>query len=154
MLFRSQSLLPLISGKRASNYSEFYITECTWMRKHGWRTPQWKLMIALEPDFHFKPRVELYNLVEDPLELKNLANREKAVVAMLEERMLAHIAEREKATNAPNPMYTNLQWHGAQTHEGPFESSQQAYDTLHIGSVGAANRLQAGNKKKAAAKKR
>jgi arylsulfatase A-like enzyme len=151
--FQGQSLLPLISGKRATNNSEFYITECTWMRKHGWRTPQWKLMIALEPDFHFKPRVELYNLLEDPLELKNLANKEKKIVAMLEERMLAHIAAREKATGAPNPMYTNLSWHGSKTHKGAFESSQQAYDTMHIGSVSAANKLQAGNKKKAAKKR-
>jgi len=151
--FDGQSLLPLISGKRATNYSEFYITECTWMRKHGWRTPEWKLMIALEPDFHFKPRVELYNLIKDPLELKNLANKEKKVAALLEERMMAHIAQREKATGAPNPMYNNLNWHGSKTHKGPFETSQQAYDTLHIGSVGAANKLQAGNKKKAAKKR-
>ena len=152
--FDGQSLLPLISGKRASNYSDFYITECTWMRKHGWRTPEWKLMIALEPDFHFKPRVELYNLIKDPLELKNVASKEKGVVTILEERMLAHIATREKATGAPNPMYTNLNWHGSTSHQGPFETSQQAYDALHIGSVGAANRLQSGNKKKAAAKKK
>ena len=152
--FDGQSLLPLISGKRASNYSDFYITECTWMRKHGWRTPEWKLMIALEPDFHFKPRVELYNLIKDPLELKNVASKEKAVVTMLEERMLAHISTREKATGALNPMYTNLNWHGSASHQGPFETSQQAYDALHIGSVGAANRLQSGNKKKAAAKKK
>ena len=43
------------------------------MRKHGWRTPSWKLMIALEPDFHFKPEIELFNLVEDPNEDNNLA---------------------------------------------------------------------------------
>ena len=53
-------------GEAASFESEFYITECTWMRKHGWRTPEWKLIVALEPDFHFKPTVELYNLIEDP----------------------------------------------------------------------------------------
>ena len=62
--FDGQSLLPLVHGKKASNYSGFYITECTWMRKHGWRTPEWKLMVALEPDFHFKPEIELYNLVD------------------------------------------------------------------------------------------
>ena len=53
------NLMPLVKGERPSNYSEFYISECTWMRKHGWRTPQWKLIVALEPDFHFKPEVEL-----------------------------------------------------------------------------------------------
>ena len=146
--FDGQSLLPLIDGKKASNYSGFYITECTWMRKHGWRTPEWKLMVALEPDFHFKPEVELYNLVTDPLELKNLAKREKGVVAHLTERMNAWIGKRERETGAPNPMFTNLNWHGSKTHAGPFTSSQQAYDTMHIGSVGSANKLQAGNKKK------
>ncbi|MCY3667611.1 MAG: sulfatase, partial [Gemmatimonadetes bacterium] len=118
--FDGQSLLPLIAGQRASNYSDFYITECTWMRKHGWRTPEWKLMVALEPDFHFKPEVELYNLVADPLELKNLAKKEPGIVAALKERMEAWIAKRERETGEINPMYTNLQWHGAKTHEGPF----------------------------------
>ena len=44
---------------------EFYIKECTWMRKHGWRIPECKLIIALEPDFHFKPEMELYNLKDE-----------------------------------------------------------------------------------------
>ena len=151
--FDGSSLLPLIRGQRASNYSDFYITECTWMRKHGWRTPEWKLIVALEPDFHFKPQVELYNLIEDPLELKNLAAREPGIVANLKERMQAWIAKREKETGRPNPMYTNLDWHG-HADVGPFKTSQQAYDTMHIGSVGAANRLQAGKKKKASKKKK
>jgi hypothetical protein len=143
----------MIEGDRASNHSDFYITECTWMRKHGWRTPEWKLIRALEPDFHFKPPVELYNLVHDPLELNNLATKEPKVVALLTERMNAWIARREQETGRPNPMFTNLQWHGTQ-HQGPFESSQQAYDSLHIGSVGAANRLQAGKKPEAGAEKK
>ena len=151
--FDGTSLLPLIDGARASNYSDFYITECTWMRKHGWRTPEWKLMVALEPDCHFKPEVELYNLVDDPLELKNLATREKGVTAALRQRLDDWVARREKQTGRVNPMFTNLNWHGT-AHDGPFTSSQQAYDTLHIGSVGAANRLQAGNKKKKAKAKR
>jgi hypothetical protein len=66
------------------------------------------------------------------------------------------ISRREKATGRPNPMYTNLDWHGKEG-IGPFKTSQQAYDTLHIGSVGTANRLQAGKKaegKKRAARKK
>ena len=81
------SLLPMVRGEVSSHESEFYITECTWMRKHGWRTPQWKLIIALEPDFHFKPEVELYNLVEDPDELVNVAEDNPAMVAHLRKRM-------------------------------------------------------------------
>ncbi len=123
------------------------------MRKHGWRTPEWKLMVALEPDFHFKPEVELYNLVEDPQENRNLAKREPGIVATLRQRMDAHIERREKQTGRTNPMFTNLNWHGSK-HEGAFESSQQAYDTLHIGSVGAADKLQAGKKAGAAKKKK
>ena len=143
--FDGRSQLPLIRGERTANYSDFYITECTWMRKHGWRTPEWKLIVALEPDIHFKPEVELYNLVQDPLELKNVAPQEPEIVATLKKRMDDWIAKREKETGRPNPMFTNVNWHGTE-HDGPFESSQQAYDTLHIGSVGAANRLQAGKK--------
>jgi arylsulfatase A-like enzyme len=141
--FDGKSLLPLISGERASNWSDFYITECTWMRKHGWRTPEWKLIAALEPDFHFKPEVELYNLVQDPDENNNLAEQEQGIVAALSARMKEWIARREAATGQKDPIHTNLDWHGSKTHRGPFTSSQQAYDTLHIGDPGTAARLQA-----------
>ena len=151
--FDGTSLMPLLGTQRASNYSDFYITECTWMRKHGWRTPEWKLMVALEPDFHFKPQVELYNLVQDPLELDNRADREPEICAALKQRMEAWIARRERQSGRTNPMYTNLQWHGT-SHRGPFQSSQQANDTLHIGSATAANKLPAGGKKATKTKKK
>ena len=132
----------MVSGEVASHRPEFYITECTWMRKHGWRTPQWKLIEALEPDIHFKPAVELYNLVEDPTEYNNLAEKEPEVVAALKARMDAWIAQREAETGLPNPIYNQGDWHG---HEGvgPFKTSQQAYDTLHIGTPRQAQQLQA-----------
>jgi arylsulfatase A-like enzyme len=146
--FDGKSVLPMLRGDVASNHSEFYITECTWMRKHGWRTPEWKLIVALEPDFHFKPEVELYNLIQDPLENCNVAEQEPAVVAMLRSRMDAWIARREAETGRQNPMFTNVNWHGKPGgHEGPFTSSQEAYDSLYIGSPGAAQRLQARGEK-------
>ncbi len=138
--FDGKSLLPLIRGERTANYSEFYITEATWMRKHGWRTPEWKLIVALEPDFHFKPEVELYNLILDPGENHNLAEKEPGIVAALRQRMEAWIEKREKETGKTNPMYTNLQWHGLD--RGPFTSSQEAYDNLFIGSLSQARGLQ------------
>ncbi|HEX4214748.1 MAG TPA: sulfatase [Candidatus Dormibacteraeota bacterium] len=140
--FEGRSLLPMVRGEMSSLEPEFYITECTWMRKHGWRTPEWKLIHALEPDFHFKPPVELYNLVTDPHEDHDLAGERPDVVETLTRRMEEHIARRERETGKTNPMMTQGAWHG---HEGveAFSSSQQAYDTLHIGNAGAARRLQA-----------
>ena len=140
--FDGNSLMPLVDGTVSSYESEFYITECTWMRKHGWRTPQWKLMVALEPDFHFKPPVELYNLVEDPDENHNLAEELPEVVNLLKKRMRSWIRKRVRETGKRNPMLTQGDWHG---HEGvgAFKSSQQAYDTMHIGDPGQAARLQA-----------
>jgi hypothetical protein len=143
--FDGRSLMQLVRGEAASFESEFYLTECTWMRKHGWRTPQWKLIVALEPDFHFKPEIELYNLVEDPHENVNVADEYPDVVKLLRGRMDAFIARREKEQGITNPMHRQGDWHG---HEGvgSFKSSRQAYDTLHIGDPKQAAKLQAKEK--------
>ncbi len=144
--FDGHSLMPMARGEVASYESEFYITECTWMRKHGWRTPEWKLIQALEPDFHFKPEIELYNLVTDPGENNNVAESEPEMVATLMKRMQAWIAKREAETGFVNPMLTQGDWHG---HEGvgAFKTSQQAYDTLHIGDPNQAAKLQSESRK-------
>ena len=139
--YDGHSLVPLMQNKERAAEPEFYITECTWMRKHGWRTPEWKLIHALEPDFHFKPEVELYNLIKDPCENQNVAEEEPEVVAMLESRMQAHIKKRESETGRVNPIYTNLNWHGLGM--GPFKTSQEAYNTMHIGSPKEGQALQA-----------
>ncbi len=138
--FDGRSLKPLMEGGFREPEPEMYITECTWMRKHGWRTPEWKLIHALEPDMHFKPEIELYNLIKDPEENHNLAEEEPEIVQMLEARMQAWIKKREAETGRTNPIYTNLNWHG---HGAPFKTCQEAYDTLHIGSPKAAEALQA-----------
>ena len=137
-----RSLMQLVRGEVTSFESEIYITECTWMRKHGWRTPEWKLIEALEPDFHFKPPVELYNLIQDPEENHNLAESEPELVAALRARMQAHISKREAETGLPNPMYHQGDWHGKEG-VGAFKTSQQAYDALYIGGVQTAVKLQA-----------
>jgi hypothetical protein len=118
------------------------------MRKHGWRTPEWKLRIALEPDFHFKPEIELYNLIRDPEENHNLAEAEPAIVNMLRSRMEAWIVKREAETGLPNPMHHQGDWHG-KTGVGAFRSSQQAYDTLHIGDPTQAAKLQSESRQEA-----
>jgi len=144
--FDGRSLAGEIHGGRREPNDEFYITECTWMRKHGWRTPRWKYIHALEPDFHFKPEIELYDLAADPQELTDVAARHPDVVEKLDRKMLDWIRKRESETGRTNPMYTNLHWHGCKDVPGPFQSCRQAYDTLHIGDPEAARKLQAGNK--------
>ncbi|HCQ01563.1 MAG TPA: sulfatase [Candidatus Latescibacteria bacterium] len=140
--FDGRSLMPLVRGEIPTYESEFYITECTWMRKHGWRTPQWKLIVALEPDFHFKPKVELYNLLEDPDENHNLAEEQPEIVTLLKKRMRTWIKKRERETGKRNPMLSQGDWHG---HEGvgSFKTSEQAYETMHIGDPDQAAGLQA-----------
>ena len=130
--FDGRSLMAMIAGEAASHESEFYITECAWMRKHGWRTPQWKLIRALEPDFHFMPPVELYNLVEDPGESVNLAEDLPEVVSALTARLEAWVREREAATGLPNPIRHQPGWHEIEGIDY-FTSSQQAYENLRIG---------------------
>lgn len=138
-----RSLLDLVDGRAAEHDPGLYLTEATWMRKHGWRDRDWKLIVALEPDFHFKPEVELYDLRSDPAEDHNLAGERPEVVAVLRDRMDTHIAKRTEAVGRPNPIETLLDWHGL-AGNGPFASSQEAYDTLHIGDPEVARRLQAG----------
>ena len=139
--FDGASLMPMARGEVNSHEPEMYITECTWMRKHGWRTPEWKLIRALEPDFHFKPEVELYNLLTDPDENANLAEAQPDMVDLLTDRMEAHIETREAQTGLKNPIHQQGDWHGHKG-VGAFKTSQQAYDTMHIGDPDAAAKLQ------------
>lgn len=138
--FDGRSLVPLMFGGQRTPEPEMYITECTWMRKHGWRTPEWKLIVALEPDFHFKPAVELYNLIVDPEENNNVADQYPEVVAFLKGRMEQHIKAREEQSGTNAPIYTNLDWAG--DGKAPFKTSQEAYDTLYIGGIASAVKLQ------------
>ncbi|MGN1451748.1 MAG: sulfatase [Eubacteriales bacterium] len=138
--FDGRSLVPIWNGGIRESEPEMYLTEATWMRKHGWRTPEWKLIVALEPDFHYKPSVELYNLIKDPLELNNVADKEPAVVKLLTKRMEKHIASRKKHYKRENPIdEAAFYWNDLGR---PFESSDEAYNTMHIGDPAAAQKLQ------------
>ena len=141
-----RSLRALVEGNADTFETGIYITECTWMRKHGWRTPQYKYMHALEPDFHFKPEIELYDLSVDPEENNNIAPDNPELCAHFEGRVQAWIAKREAETGLPNPVQNQPHWHGNMDIEY-FRSSQEAYDTLHIGDPVQGQRLQAGGDK-------
>lgn len=124
--FDGRDLWGLMRGERVANYSEIFITECTWMRKHGVRTQEWKYIEALEPDFHGFPPRELYNLIRDPGENCNIIDREPEIADALRKRMMDYIAKRESETGRPHPI---MRW------ELGLE--------LSIGGVAQAQKLQA-----------
>ena len=99
------STLPLISRSTRSTKglcSEMYLAESSWMRKRGWRTRDWKLIVSLEDPFHLAP-IELYDMRNDPMETKNVADERPAVVEQLQKRMETWRAQRMKETGNPDP---------------------------------------------------
>jgi arylsulfatase A-like enzyme len=78
-----------------------HITENTWMRKRGIRTPEWKYIRALEPDIHGFPEEELYCLSDDSGEKKNLAALLPDKTAEFRKQLEQHVAARLKATGLP-----------------------------------------------------
>jgi arylsulfatase A-like enzyme len=100
-----RSLWPVMrGGPDTGTWDALYLTECTWMRKHAWRTREWKLILAKEPDFHHCPPVELYHLPSDPLEQRNLAEERPDVVEELRAALEAHVARRVAETGRPAPI--------------------------------------------------
>jgi arylsulfatase A-like enzyme len=81
-----------------------FLTECTWMRKRAVRTTEWKLILALEPDIHGRPPVELYHLGDDPGGQHNLADVRPEVVEGLSGELFAWIARREAETGNLDPI--------------------------------------------------
>jgi arylsulfatase A-like enzyme len=92
------------SSQAGGTWEAIYLSECTWMRKRGWRTPEWKLIRALEPDIYGKPPVELYDLCADPQERTNVASTRPEVVAALSADMEAWVSRRLKETGLPDPL--------------------------------------------------
>jgi len=74
------------------------------MRKRGWRTPHYKLIESLEPDIHGKPPVELYDLVDDPLENNNLADERPEVVEAMKGAMRRWVGGRIGQTGNRDPI--------------------------------------------------
>lgn len=97
-----RSALPLVEG--ASGVETLFLTECTWMRKRGLRTGEWKLIRALEPDFHNLPPVQLFDLAADPTEQRNLAGERPEVVEELTARLDQWVARRLSETGQPDPL--------------------------------------------------
>lgn len=99
------SLLPLIDeGLDTGSTGETYLLESTWMKKYGWRTNEWKLIIDIEDPHHQTPPIELYHLPTDPLEQHNLADQRPEIVAALRARCEAFRDRRIAETGRDDPL--------------------------------------------------
>lgn len=82
-----------------------YLTECGWMKKRGWQTQKWKLIVETgdTPAVYGTPDLELYDLEEDPDEVYNLAEEADDIVARLRADMEAFLQRRLAETGLPDP---------------------------------------------------
>ena len=102
-----KSMLPIIEGVEHWTRDEIYLSECTWMKKQGWRTSRFKLIQALEPDLYGFPPWELYDLTGDPGERNNIADDKPGIVKSLRERMESWKSRRMAESGKPDPLEKN-----------------------------------------------
>ncbi len=93
------------SGTHGGTADAVYLTECGWMKKRGWQTKQWKLIVETggTPAVYNTPEIELYDLEDDPDEVYNLAEEADDVVARLRGEMEAFVEGRLAETGLPDP---------------------------------------------------
>jgi arylsulfatase A-like enzyme len=103
------SLRPLIeNGGHDGTTKSVYLTECGWMKKRGWRTKKWKLIVETggTPEVYNKPDLELYDLEEDPDEIYNMAEEAPKVIRELKVEMEDFLKRRLAETRLPDPTET------------------------------------------------
>ncbi len=82
--FAGRSLFPLISGKTDKHYDEIYTNQGTHQAVRMIRAKEHKLIKYIDRAFWPGAMTELFNLKEDPKELKNLADEKKEIRDALE----------------------------------------------------------------------
>jgi arylsulfatase A-like enzyme len=92
------------SGAEVQARDYTYICECTWMKKRGLRTKQYKFIQSLYDELHKREPFELYDLKKDPAEQHNLAASKPEMVEKLQGEMEKHIQKRLAETGGTDPL--------------------------------------------------
>jgi uncharacterized sulfatase len=99
-IVRGRSLVPLLKGETLANwdndvYSEYSMINYSKAYMRTYRTEKWKLI----KDFLNNGRDELYNLEDDPGELKNLIDEENSEINFVKEELNEKIIQKMKEVN-------------------------------------------------------
>ena len=89
-----RTLLPAARGETTTTHwsHSLMACECTWQKKWAMRTPEYKLIVSREPDWHDRPAVELYDLVEDPGEQTDIFSSSPLIARKLLDRFDAQLS--------------------------------------------------------------
>ncbi|MFE5317622.1 sulfatase [Paenibacillus sp. NPDC056579] len=101
------SLWPSIRGESSGTMEEVFLSECAWQAARAIRTERYKLIRYYDPGIFQRPVTELYDLLEDPEELVNLADSEPETAEELEYKLNQWIAR--KLAGRPDPMLKQIQ---------------------------------------------
>jgi arylsulfatase len=82
-----RSLYPLMRGETTTHRDAVMLSEATWQASRAIRTPEWKYIKFLQSTIYGRDGVELYNVLDDPHEQHNVADRHPEVVAELGDRL-------------------------------------------------------------------
>lgn len=106
--FEGRSLMPLIRGEKKEQYKALYLGEATYQCKRGVRTREWKLIRALSTsarhNWHGDGKVELYNLVKDPMEQTNVVHMWPSVRKELEARLDTWLEKQKRKWGHDDPI--------------------------------------------------
>ncbi|HPO13665.1 MAG TPA: sulfatase [Candidatus Hydrogenedentes bacterium] len=90
-----KSLVPWLRGDRQDAVRESIVCqECTWQMKWALRTPEYKFILARQPDVYGTPLRELYDLRSDPRELVNMVERCPEIARTMEQQLEEWIEEK------------------------------------------------------------
>ncbi|MEI6125741.1 MAG: sulfatase [Pseudomonadota bacterium] len=90
-----RSFLPLLQGEKTGGGYEFVVcAECTRQAKWSMRTKEHKIIVSREQDFYGNPLVEMYDLLNDPGEVNNIAPEQPELARKMQDKLESWIAER------------------------------------------------------------
>jgi arylsulfatase A-like enzyme len=121
-----QSIWRLLTGEeKEGGYEQVISLECSWQAKWSLRTDCYKFILARELDLYGTPMRELYDLIADPGEERNIADEQPEVSAEMEAELERWIADRLQALGrSEDPLVK----HGISLLEGHPKALESLWD--------------------------